>query len=106
VRVHDLEIDIRARVVRLAGEPVGLTQREFVLLAHLARDPERVFTKTELTRELWGYPEGCTTRTLDSHACRIRHKLGQHGDHSWVRNVWGVGYALTESRADDRGVAA
>ncbi|MEN3281371.1 MAG: two-component system, OmpR family, phosphate regulon response regulator PhoB [Solirubrobacteraceae bacterium] len=106
IRVRDLDIDKRTRLVLLAGEPIGLTQREFTLLCHLAAEPERVFTKTELTEELWGYPAECSTRTLDSHACRLRQKLAIHGDRSWVLNVWGVGYALTDARDCDQGHAA
>jgi DNA-binding response OmpR family regulator len=106
LRVRDLEIDTRARLVLLAGEPVALTQREFTLLVHLAAEPERVFTKAELTAELWGYPADCSTRTLDSHVGRVRHKLGVHGDRSWLINVWGVGYALTDARSLDREGAA
>jgi DNA-binding response OmpR family regulator len=105
LRVRDLEVDTRTRLVLLAREPVGLSQRESTLLCHLAREPERVFTKAELTQELWGYPTECSTRTLDSHACRLRNKLAEHGDQSWVLNVWGVGYALTDAR-DDEGRAA
>jgi DNA-binding response OmpR family regulator len=106
MRVRDLKVDVRARLVLLAGEPIALTQREFALLVHLASEPERVFTKAELMDQIWGYPEGCTTRTLDSHACRLRHKLGVHGDRSWVLSVWGVGYALTDPRPDDEEAAA
>jgi DNA-binding response OmpR family regulator len=106
LRVRDLEIDTRARLVLLAGEPITLTQREFTLLVHLAAEPERVFTKAELTAELWGYPAECSTRTLDSHVCRVRHKLAAHGDRSWLINVWGVGYALTDARSLDREGAA
>jgi DNA-binding response OmpR family regulator len=105
-RVRDLEIDTRARLVLLAGEPIALSQREFTLLVHLAGEPERVFTKAELTTELWGYPAECSTRTLDSHVCRVRHKLAAHGDRSWLINVWGVGYALTDTRMFDRKGAA
>jgi DNA-binding response OmpR family regulator len=100
IRVGDLEIDTRARVVLLAGEPLGLTQREFTLLCHLAVEPARVFTKDELLQELWGMRDGASTRTLDSHACRLRHELSEHGDRSWVLNVWGVGYALTARHGD------
>jgi DNA-binding response OmpR family regulator len=105
-RVRDLEIDRRTRLVRLAGEPIALTQREFTLLCHLAAKPERVFTKAELTQELWGYPPECSTRTLDSHACRLRRKLAINGDHSWVLNVWGVGYALADPHQRNLGHAA
>ena len=106
LRVRDLEIDTRARLVRLAAEPIALTQRELTLLVHLAAEPERVFTKAELTTELWGYPAECSTRTLDSHVVRLRRKLAAHGDRSWLINVWGVGYALTDANSLDREGAA
>lgn len=44
---------------------------------------------------MWGFRALGSTRTLDSHACRLRHKLGAHGDR-FVVNVWGVGYRLVE----------
>jgi len=97
VRVAGLEIDTRARSVRLEGEPVALTQREYSLLVHLAADPERVFTKDELLNAVWGHRSFAATRTLDSHACRLREKLARSGDRAWVINVWGVGYALRHS---------
>jgi DNA-binding response OmpR family regulator len=106
IRVRDLEIDRRTRLVSLAGEPIALTTREFTLLCHLAAEPERVFTKETLTAQLWGYPAECSTRTLDSHACRLRQKLAVNGDRSWVLNIWGVGYALTDARDRDQGHAA
>jgi DNA-binding response OmpR family regulator len=106
LRVNDLEIDTRTRLVTLAGEAVGLTQKEFALLCHLAAEPQRVFTKQELCEEVWGFGDGVNSRTLDSHVCRLRNKLGVHGDRSWVLNVWGVGYALTPARPGDHGLAA
>ena len=51
------------------------------------------FAKQELLRDVWGYRTLGTTRTLDSHACRLRNKLGVDGDR-FVVNVWGVGYRL------------
>ncbi len=67
---------------------------EFELLAYLARDPERVFAKCELLRAVWGYRSEGTTRTVDTHACRLRRKLDLDGATRWVINVWGVGYRL------------
>ena len=55
-----------------------------------------MFTKEELLRSIWGYRAAGTTRTLDSHACRLRQKLGVHGDR-FVVNVWGVGYRLVDA---------
>jgi DNA-binding response OmpR family regulator len=96
VRVGPLEVDTRARVVRVDGRPVELTQREYQLLRHLASDPERVFTKDQLLKAVWGCHSLGASRTLDSHACRLRDKLRRGGDQRWVVNVWGVGYALRQ----------
>jgi DNA-binding response OmpR family regulator len=93
VRMGALEIDPRSREVRLHGERVELSKKEYALLQALASDPARVFTKDELLRSVWGYRAHGVTRTLDSHACRLRQKLGAHGDR-YVVNVWGVGYRL------------
>jgi DNA-binding response OmpR family regulator len=95
MRVGDLEIDAASRVVRLRGAPVSLSQKEFALVRTLASEPTRVFTKDELLRSIWGFRTLGSTRTLDSHACRLRHKLGRFGDR-FVVNVWGVGYRLVD----------
>jgi DNA-binding response OmpR family regulator len=98
LRVGELEVDAAARVVRLRGVPVELSQKEFALLRTLASDPTRVFTKDELLRTIWGFRTLGSTRTLDSHACRLRHKLGRGGER-FVVNVWGVGYRLVDGPA-------
>ena len=91
-----LTIDRRTRRVSVRGEPVELAGREFELVARLASDPHRVFTKEELLREVWGYRSLGRTRTLDSHASRLRRKLRRAADDRFVVNVWGVGYRLLE----------
>ena len=53
-----------------------------------------MFTKHELLRDVWGFRCDARTRTLDSHACRLRAKLSAAGDRRWIENVWGVGYRL------------
>ena len=95
LRVGELELDPAAREVRLRGRRIELSQKEFALLRALAADPTRVLTKEELLRDVWGFRSLGTTRTLDSHACRLRHKLGAEGDR-FVVNVWGVGYRLVD----------
>jgi DNA-binding response OmpR family regulator len=92
--VRDLEIDLAARLVRVGGVSVGLSAKEFDLLVALAEDPERVFRKEELLRDVWGFRSLGRTRTLDSHASRLRRKLNLNGDAAYVVNVWGVGYRL------------
>jgi DNA-binding response OmpR family regulator len=92
IRVGDLEIDPVSRDVALRGLTIVLSQKEFSLLRALAAEPTRVWTKEELLRDVWGFRSLGTTRTLDSHACRLRRKLGP----GWVVNVWGVGYRLVD----------
>jgi DNA-binding response OmpR family regulator len=93
--VGDLEIDRAARRVTVGGVPVVLAAKEYELLVKLAGDPARVFTKEQLLREVWGFRSLGRTRTLDSHASRLRRKLAAAGG-DYVRNVWGVGYSLTD----------
>jgi DNA-binding response OmpR family regulator len=93
--VGALELDPAARDVRLRGRRVDLSQKEFALLRALMADPTRVMTKEELLRDVWGFRSLGTTRTLDSHACRLRTKLSAEGDR-FVVNVWGVGYRLVD----------
>jgi DNA-binding response OmpR family regulator len=92
--VRDLEIDLASRVVTVGGEPVQLSAKEYELLVALAEDPERVFKKEELLRNVWGFRSLGRTRTLDSHASRLRRKLNRSAETAYVLNVWGVGYRL------------
>ena len=94
-RVGALDVDPVLRKVCVRGEPVALSKKEFALLRLLASDPDRVFTRDELLRMVWGFQERGSTRTLDAHAFRLRRKLGAHGDR-FVVNVWGVGYRLRD----------
>jgi DNA-binding response OmpR family regulator len=95
LRVGEIVIDPSRREVRVAGEPVQLANKEFTLLRTLAADPTRVFTKAELLRDVWGFRSLGKTRTLDSHASRLRRKLDpEHG--RYVVNCWGVGYRLID----------
>jgi DNA-binding response OmpR family regulator len=73
--------------VRLAG-------KEYELLLKLMSDPRRVFTKEQLLRDVWGFRSLGRTRTLDSHASRLRRKLQTAADGPFVLNIWGVGYRL------------
>jgi len=94
-RIGDLFIDPGRREVRVGDRDVKLANKEFSLLRALAEDPHRVFRKDELLRDVWGFRSMGRTRTLDSHASRLRRKLDpEHG--RYVINCWGVGYRLLE----------
>jgi DNA-binding response OmpR family regulator len=94
-RAGDIVVDPARRAVTVAGRQVELSNKEFALLRMLVSDPTRVFTKEELLRDVWGFRSLGRTRTLDSHASRLRRKLDpEHG--RYVVNCWGVGYRLIE----------
>jgi DNA-binding response OmpR family regulator len=92
----DLVVDRRTRRVTVRETKITLSAKEFDLLARLACEPSRVFTKEELLREVWGFRALGRTRTLESHASRLRKKLGVTENDRFVVNVWGVGYRLLE----------
>jgi DNA-binding response OmpR family regulator len=94
-RIGDLFIDPSRRKVRVADREVALANKEFTLLRALAADPHRVFTKEELLRDVWGFRSMGRTRTLDSHASRLRRKLDPEAGR-YVVNCWGVGYRLLD----------
>jgi len=96
IEVGELTVDPPARVVTVRGQAVHLAGKEFELLAALAADPHRVFTKDELLRDVWGYRSFTRTRTLDSHVSRLRSKLEREPGDRFVVNVWGVGYKLVD----------
>ena len=93
IRIGDLSIDVSQRRVEVDGAEVTLANKEYELLLMLASNPRRVFTKAELLREVWGYRTTSRTRTLDSHASRLRRKLDPKGAR-FIVNCWGVGYRL------------
>ena len=92
----DLVIDRPTRRVHVRDTSVLLSAKEFELVAKLASEPQRVFTKEELLREVWGYRALGRTRTLESHASRVRRKLNISADDRYIVNVWGVGYRMLE----------
>ena len=96
LRAGEIVVDRRTRRVTVAGVPAALAGKEFELAAKLASEPTKVFTKDELLRDVWGFRASARTRTLDSHASRLRRKLVAAGGGDVVVNVWGVGYRLLD----------
>jgi DNA-binding response OmpR family regulator len=92
--VGPLAIGRAARRVTVLEQEVELSAKEYALLVKLATDPDRVFTREQLLRDVWGFRTYVPTRTLESHASRVRRKLAAAGLSGWIVNVWGVGYKL------------
>ncbi len=84
-------LDLDTRRTTAAGRPVALTTTEFDLLRHLMSRPGRVFAREELLTDVWGYPAGTPTRTVDVHVAQLRGKLA---DAVRLRTVRGVGYSV------------
>jgi DNA-binding response OmpR family regulator len=92
VQVGDVELDPATRRVRRGDDTIHLTPTEFDLFAYLAAHPGRVFTRTQLLDQVWGYGDDSGARTVDSHVRALRRKLGA----DIVRTVHGVGYAAPD----------
>jgi DNA-binding response OmpR family regulator len=93
LHVGPLTIDLPARSATVDGVLLHLPAKEYELLAVLARDPHKVHMKEDLMERIWGY-RNAGTRTLDSHASRLRRRLLGVADGPWVINNWSVGYSL------------
>jgi DNA-binding response OmpR family regulator len=92
LHADDLSIDTVTHEVRLRGELVALTAKEFDLLVHLMRHPRRAFRREELLRDVWGFSYGDTS-TVTVHVRRLREKIeADPSNPRYVCTVWGVGY--------------
>lgn len=89
-----LEIDERSREVRVDGEPVDLTAKEFDLLAFLAGSPRQVFSRGQLLEHVWdSSTDWQDASTVTVHIRRIRRKIEKDpNEPRWITTVWGVGY--------------
>ncbi len=93
-----LRIDESRHEVRLAGEVIPLTAKEFSLLLHFARHPGRVFTRMQLLEQVWNYRYAGYEHTVNSHINRLRNKIEADPSRPhFILTVWGVGYQFNES---------
>jgi DNA-binding response OmpR family regulator len=96
IRSGDLTIDEASYTVKLRGQPLDLTFKEFELLKFLAQHPGRVFTRAQLLQEVWGYDYFGGTRTVDVHVRRLRAKLGGEYE-QLIGTVRNVGYRFVDA---------
>ena len=100
IRNGELSIDESTYTARINGVPVDLTYKEFELLKYLAQHPGRVFTRSQLLQDIWGYDYFGGTRTVDVHVRRLRSKLGPEHE-SLIGTVRNVGYRFTTPDSKD-----
>lgn len=97
IAINDLVIEPSCRTVAIAGNDVELTATEFDLLLHFARNPGRVYSRTQLLDQVWGYGHDGYEHTVNSHINRLRKKIEKDpANADYILTVWGVGYKFTE----------
>ena len=97
IRAADLIIEPLRHEVSLAGKTIDLTAKEFDLLLHFARNAGRVFTRSQLLGDVWGYGHDGYEHTVNSHINRLRGKIEANPAHpDYVLTVWGVGYKFAD----------
>ena len=92
VEHHNLYVSLTNYKLVVAGKQVEAPPKEIELLYHLAKNPNRVFTRDQLLDEIWGFKYFGDSRTVDVHIKRIREKLEGVSDRWAIRTVWGIGY--------------
>ena len=92
--VGDVVVDERRHVATRAGRELGLTRREFDLLAVFARHPGQVLSREQLLRLVWGYASDVETNVVDVFVGYVRRKLEAGGEPRTLHTVRGVGWAL------------
>jgi DNA-binding response OmpR family regulator len=97
IQAGNLVIDPQRRTVKLNDRAIVLTAKEFDLLLHFARNAGRVFTRSQLLDEVWGYGHDGYEHTVNSHINRLRAKIEKNpAQPEYILTVWGVGYKFSE----------
>ncbi|MGT4676626.1 winged helix-turn-helix domain-containing protein [Aeromonas caviae] len=101
INSHGLSIDPLSRDVKLRGEMVDLTPREFDLLYYFARHPGEVFSRLELLDRVWGYQHDGYEHTVNTHINRLRTKIERDpAEPDIILTVWGKGYKFAVERKE------
>jgi len=95
IQLASLSIELFSRTVRIEGQQLDLTPKEFDLLVLLASNRERVYSREALLEQVWDMDFVGGTRTVDIHVQRLRKKLGEL--HGVIQTVYGIGYKSTET---------
>ena len=92
--VHDLELDLLARVARRGGEVIELQTKEFMLLEALMRNAGRVMTRTMLIEQIWNFSFEPNTTVLETHMSRLRAKIDKPFDVPLIHTIRNTGYSI------------
>ncbi len=93
IQIRGLQIDIRARRVFVNQIEVNLTAKEFDLLTHMATNPNRVYSKTDLFEKIWGLDATGDFATVTVHVGKIREQIEVDSSNpQYIETIWGAGY--------------
>lgn len=90
LRAGDIQIDKAAHEVKVNGENVELSYKEFELLAYFIENQGIALSREKILNSVWNYDYFGDARTIDTHVKKLRSKLGEHGD--YIKTIWGMGY--------------
>ena len=100
IEFDDLHIDLEKRTIEIENKQLDLTAKEFDLLTYFASNPGRVFTRTQLLDQVWGYGHDGYEHTVNSHINRLRGKIEKDpANPKYIFTVWGVGYKFNSELA-------
>ena len=105
IRGGEIAIDEHSYTAKIKGRSLDLTYKEFELLKYLVQHPGRVFTRSQLLQEVWGYDYFGGTRTVDVHIRRLGAKLGPEHE-ALIGTVRHVGYRFNAPNSQNQGAAA
>ena len=95
LRLGAFEVDVSKHLIRLNGEALTMTQKEFDLAVYIFQNPGKLLSRDHLLNKIWGLNTEVDTRTVDTHVSRLRKKLQFDGRHGWkMTSVYGYGYRL------------
>jgi DNA-binding response OmpR family regulator len=95
LRLGAYQVDVLRHSIRLDGQEIKLTQKEFDLAVYLFQSPGKLLSRDHLLNKIWGLNADVDTRTVDTHVSRLRKKLALDGLRGWkMAPVYGYGYRL------------
>ena len=91
---NGIMIDKPAHTVKIDGEPIELSFKEFELLAYFMANKKMALSRENILNHVWNYDYYGDARTIDTHVKKLRAKMGEKGD--MIKTIWGVGYKFEE----------
>ena len=90
IEIGGIEIDKAAHIVKIDGEEIELSFKEFELLTYFVENRGIALSREKILNNVWNYDYFGDARTIDTHVKKLRKKMGEKGD--YIRTIWGMGY--------------